>query len=148
MLATADYCNCLYFWNMLSRLPQAHLYNPAAWLQEPGSGTVLPGRGYGVQGLPGGHRHPQSVLQECEVWEWVAGRTEQTAWTWWAHFPPYTSGLSWQKSTPIVCGGVCMSWYSHSFSILLRFLIICSITVIDWWRTWLGEKHSKSFSNL
>lgn len=27
MLATADYCNCLYFWNMHSRLPRANPYN-------------------------------------------------------------------------------------------------------------------------
>lgn len=45
MLATADYYDCLYFWNMHSRLPQANPYhNPAAWLQGAGSSTALPCR--------------------------------------------------------------------------------------------------------
>lgn len=45
MLATADYYNCLYFWNMHSRLPRANPYsNPAARLQEAGSNTTLPCR--------------------------------------------------------------------------------------------------------
>lgn len=41
-LATADYYNCLYFWNMHSRLPRANPYsNPVAGLQEAGSSTTL-----------------------------------------------------------------------------------------------------------
>lgn len=44
-LATADYYNCLYFWNVHSRLPWANPYcNPAAGLQEAGSATTLPCR--------------------------------------------------------------------------------------------------------
>jgi len=40
VLATADYCNCLYFWNMLSRLSWANPYSPAAqprgaWAAQP-----------------------------------------------------------------------------------------------------------------
>lgn len=41
MLATADYFNCLYFWNMLPRFPQANPYNPAARLQEAWGGAAL-----------------------------------------------------------------------------------------------------------
>lgn len=113
MLATADYYNCLYFWIALSRLPQANPYNPAAWLWEAGSGTALPQRGRGAQGLHGGHGHPQSVLQECEVPEWVTGRTEQTARTPRACFPPYAAAHGWagsgEEATPVVCGGFYVS---------------------------------------
>lgn len=95
ILATADYYACLYFWNMHSRLPQANPYNnPAAWLQEAGSGTTLPCRDcLELKDPPG-------------VWCGIAdfGDGGLGAWTLWACFAPCTAAHgwagTWEKLTP------------------------------------------------
>jgi len=110
MLAAADYYNCLYFWNMLSRPPclirttLLHGCGKPRAAQPSRSGEA--GRRDCAEGTD-----PPSVLPECRHRERVAGKTGQTAWTSWACFPPHAAAHhcagSWHGSAPTVCAGSC-----------------------------------------